>query len=120
MTRRYGNMMLTEAEPAGYVRNTDPEWARMWAALASSLGYSAEQTHPPDLECCPTCREDWQYMGTWKKGAETYHQFRHRCRPMAPPPGDDVRARKYTDGHGGWRTLANVAVSAQWFQERTA
>ena len=74
---------------AAFLSCTDPEWPRMWEALADATGDYAD--------CCPETGEVWQYMGTVNRDRPAIgstlpltvvvHEFRHRHRPRQIRPG---------------------------------
>lgn len=57
-----------------WVEQGDPEWERMWSALAER-GEAIDVPDPDSGEC-------WQYMGTVPVKGSWCHQFRHRCHPV--------------------------------------
>lgn len=54
------------------VRDT-PEWDAAWAVLEAKYGSTVEED--------PETGERWQYMCSFIKDGQSYHEFRHRQHP---------------------------------------
>jgi hypothetical protein len=61
------------------IKNGSSEWERMWQKLAEHpLNKGLEE---PTVALNPDNGEMWQYMGSYKQGPRTIHEFRHRSHP---------------------------------------
>lgn len=91
MTNRKKKPSQFTATHEAWIRPRSREWNAAWARLADVTGdrdFAAVNERSG---------EAWQYMGTYKRGGEWEHQFRHRDHPS-----NDQR----------W--LLNLPVSKSW------